>query len=317
MWHSTRGTTVNEMSSPVVQRRRLRTELRRARQDAGLTQEAVAAEMDWSLSKIIRIETGSVGVSTNDLTALLRLYQVADAEQTKELIELARGARQQSWWSKYRSSISPVYFQYIEYESAASAVREYQSLVIPGLLQTEEYATALIRQHRQNFSPKRVRTLVEIRLTRQKLLLDQAKPHQLFFILDEGVIRRLLGDKELRQPQIARLISMADMKNVTIQVLPFGAGIHRGMAESFDILQFNDGADVLYFESSREAIFSRDEAEEVSTYRELFGHLKAIALGREETRRFLQEIADDIESPQVMLVSSPLSEVISKWRRLG
>jgi hypothetical protein len=88
---------------------------------------------------------------------------------------------------------------------------------------------------------------------------------------------------------------MSTMKNVTIQVLPFSAGIHRGMAESFDILEFHDGADVLYFESSREAIFSRDEAEEVSIYRELFGHLRAIALGREETRKFLEEIADDIE----------------------
>src|SRR5215471_3545626 len=97
-------------SSPLVERRRLRDELRQARQDAGLTQEAVAEEMDWSMSKIIRIETGAVGISTNDLTALLRLYKVDGAERTDELVALARAARQQSWWSKYRSSVSPTHF---------------------------------------------------------------------------------------------------------------------------------------------------------------------------------------------------------------
>ena len=100
----------NSSTSPAVPRRRLRAELKQARQQAGLTQEAVAAEMDWSLSKIIRIETGAVGISTNDLAALLRLYQVDSAERTAELVTLARAARQQSWWSKYRGSVSPAYF---------------------------------------------------------------------------------------------------------------------------------------------------------------------------------------------------------------
>ena len=109
----------NSGTSPAVPRRRLRTELKRARQQAGLTQEAVAAEMDWSLSKIIRIETGSVGVSTNDLAALLRLYEVDSAERTEDLVALARAARRQSWWSKYRRSVSPAYFQYLEYEADA------------------------------------------------------------------------------------------------------------------------------------------------------------------------------------------------------
>jgi transcriptional regulator with XRE-family HTH domain len=110
---SHRRIAVNTSVSPVVPRRRLRTELKRARQQAGLTQEAVAAEMDWSLSKIIRIETGAVGISTNDLTALLRLYRIDSAERANQLVALARAARQQSWWSKYRGSVSPAYFQYL------------------------------------------------------------------------------------------------------------------------------------------------------------------------------------------------------------
>ena len=131
---------------PLVQRRRLRTELRRARAEADLTQDQVADAMDWSLSKIIRIETGAVGISTNDLRALLSLYKIHGPDRVHELVELARASRQPSWLSKYRGDISPQYLQYIEYEQAASVLRTYEPLLIPGLLQTEEYAAAIMRE---------------------------------------------------------------------------------------------------------------------------------------------------------------------------
>jgi hypothetical protein len=275
--------------SPAVERRRLRAELRRARQGAALTQEMVASEMDWSLSKVIRIETGSVGISTNDLRALLRLYKVADAKRTKELVALAQASRRQSWWSKYRGTIAPTFFQYIEYEETASAIWHYESLVIPGLLQTQQYATTVIRQYRANFSPRIVKARVEIRMTRQRLL-DKPDSPDLFFILDEAVISRLMGDEELRLDQIRRLISLASRQNVTIEVLPFSAGVHRGMAENFVILEFSSAtdSDVLYFESARDSIFSHDEADEISIYRELFGDLRRLSLGRERSLAYLK-----------------------------
>jgi transcriptional regulator with XRE-family HTH domain len=297
---------VNTSVSPVVPRRRLRTELKRARQQAGLTQEAVAAEMDWSLSKIIRIETGAVGISTNDLTALLRLYRIDSAERANQLVALARAARQQSWWSKYRGSVSPAYFQYLEYEADASVIRQYEALLIPGLLQTEEYATAAIRQYKGRhpgrgqqpagrITPRMVKTRVEIRMTRQQLL-QRPEPPQLFFILDEAVIRRTLGQKKLGRAQIDRLITMANRPHVTIQIVPFKVGLYVGMAENYTIFEFPglEDHDVLYFESAQEAIFSHDEAGEIIAYREMYEELKEAALSPEDSLAYLTSIVGDM-----------------------
>jgi transcriptional regulator with XRE-family HTH domain len=288
--------TATSGSSPIVQRRRLRAELRQARQDAGLTQEAVAEQMDWSLSKLIRIETGAVGISTNDLTALLHLYNIKDPQRVGELVTQAKEARKQTWWSKYRTVLSPTYFQYIEYETSASIIRSYQSLIVPGLLQTEAFATTVNRQYASNPSPRTVKTLVEVRMKRQELLLDQSKPPLLFFILDEAVIHRLIGDENLRQGQLEKLISLADRPEVTIEIVPFSAGVHPGVAENFNILEFGGSADndILYFESAREAIFSHDSTEEITIYRELFEDLRNISLGPKGTRDYLIEAMDNI-----------------------
>jgi transcriptional regulator with XRE-family HTH domain len=283
-------------ASPLVERRRLRTELRQARQEAGLTQEAVAEQMDWSLSKLIRIETGAVGISTNDLTALLRLYNVKDRKRVRALVAQAREARRQTWWSKYRAVLAPTYFQYIEFETSASIIRTYETFVVPGLLQTEEYAIAVTARNRFDPDPKTVKTLVEVRMKRQQLLLDRPNPPLLFFIVDEAVIRRLVGDKDLRQAQVEKLIRMADRPEVTIEIVPFSAGIHRGVIEDFSILEFGetDDNDVLYFEGSRMASFSRDETDEIALYRELFEEMRNLSLGPQGSRDYLIEVADTI-----------------------
>jgi transcriptional regulator with XRE-family HTH domain len=296
----------NSSTSPAVPRRRLRAELRQARQQAGLTQEAVAAEMDWSLSKIIRIETGAVGISTNDLGALLRLYQVDSAERTNELVALARAARQKSWWSKYRGSVSPAYFQYLEYEADASAIRQYEALLIPGLLQTEEYATAAISQYRGHhpgrsqesagrFSQKMIKTRVELRMTRQQLLQQPASP-RLFFILDEAVIQRTIGEERIGPAEITRLITMANRPGVTIQVVPFSVGMYVGMAENYTIFSFPNAADqdVLYFEGAQNSIFSYDESGEIAAYRQLYEEQSKAALSPEGSLEYLTNIAADI-----------------------
>ena len=133
--------------SPLVQRRRLRAELKKARQTSGLTQDQVADEMDWSLSKIIRIESGSSGISANDLKALLQLYGVTDPEQVDALLALARAALQRSWWSAYRDIAPQSLLQLIEYESAAHVIRQFETMFIPGILQIEDYARAVIQNY--------------------------------------------------------------------------------------------------------------------------------------------------------------------------
>jgi transcriptional regulator with XRE-family HTH domain len=289
------GDTVTDSGSPLVERRRLRDELRQARQDAGFTQEEVAAEMDWSMSKIIRIETGSVGISTNDLNALLRLYKVKDPRRVRELIARGKAARKQTWWSKYRVTLPSTFFQYIEYETSASIIRSYETVVIPGLLQTEEYAHSVIRKYRLNDTDKKVNTLVEVRMKRQELLLGREHPTLLFFILDEAVIRRLAGDQNLRKAQLEKLIAMANKPTVTIEIVPFSVGLHRGMSDTFSILEFPGPAeDIMFFESIRDAIFSYDATEEVTQYRELFEELRSISLGPQGTLDYLRRTADEI-----------------------
>jgi transcriptional regulator with XRE-family HTH domain len=281
--------------STVVERRRLRADLRKARQEAGLTQENVASEMDWSLSKVIRIEIGSVGISTNDLRALLRLYKVNDSDQVQRLVELARATRRQSWWSKYRASVPPLFFQYLEYEAAASVIRQYESFLVPGLLQTHQYANAVISQYKANLSPKTVRTRVEIRMTRQKLL-EQGDAPRLNFVVDEAVIQRLLGQEEVRDEQLQKLIDMAGKPSVTIEIVPFAAGLHSGVGENFTILEFRDAADedVLYFENARDALFSHDDEEEIALYSEIFEELRSISLGVKRSLAYLTKVRAEI-----------------------
>ncbi len=252
--------------------------------------------MDWSLSKVIRIETGAVGLSTNDLRALLNLYNIADEDRADELTELARASRQTSWWSRYRADISPQYLQYIEYEEAASVLRLYEPLLIPGIFQTEECATAIIRELADpDISEETVRTRVEIRLIRQELL-DQDEPPTVFCLIDEAAIRHVIGQSEIARGQLDRLIEMAERPNITIELVPFSAGFHRGMLEPFIILEFPDpeDSDVLFLETSRDVIFSHDEAGEITAYREIFEQLNEISLGPEGTLTYLRNLASQI-----------------------
>jgi transcriptional regulator with XRE-family HTH domain len=283
-----------EGSSPVVQRRRLRTELRKARQEAQLTQEQVAEAMDWSLSKVIRIENGSVGISTNDLKALLRHYKIVDVERTDELVALARAGRERSWWSGYREVAPQSLLQLIGYESASLIRRNFETLLVPGLLQTEEYARAVMREFVEG-STKHLETLVEIRMRRQELL-DRADPPLLFFILDEAVVRRLIGGKAVMRRQIRRLVEMAGRPNVTVEVVPFSAGAHPGLKGPFVIIEFPDPGDddVLHLESAQGDLISRDFPEEVSSYREAFETLRKLSLGPDGTMAYLHKLVDEM-----------------------
>lgn len=281
-------------SSPIVQRRRLRAELRNARQATSMTQEQVAAAMDWSLSKVIRIEAGSVGISTNDLKALLRHYKILDDQRIAELVALARAARERSWWQSYRDIASPRLLQFIEYEAAASIIRQFESLLVPGLLQTEEYARVVIEQQAEPSTRERVGGLVEVRMRRQDLL-DRDDPPLLFFILDEAVVRRMVGGKAIMRHQILHLVEIANRPNVTIEVIPFSAGVHPGMKGPFVAIEFPDPIDddVLYLESPRGDIIS-DDPDEILLYRETFEQLRKASLGPSDSISYLVKISDEM-----------------------
>ena len=283
----------SDSPSPVVQRRRLRTELRRARQQAGLTQDQVADEMEWSLSKVIRIEAGTVGISANDLNALLGYYKIVDEDQVASLLTLARAGRERPWQSVYRDVVSPRLLQFIEFEAAASISRNFQPLVVPGLLQTDEYARAMFRQVPGDVPDKSIDAQVEVRMRRQELL-DRDDSPLLFFILDEAATRRLIGGRDVMRRQLRRLTEMAARPHVTVEVVPFSAGVHPGLQGSFVIQEFPDPADddVLYLESPQGEVISRDDPDLILHYREVFEELRRLSLGPEGSVTFLDELAD-------------------------
>ena len=281
--------------SPAVQRRRLRTELRRARQQAGLTQEQVADAMEWSLSKVIRIEAGAVGISANDLKVLLGHYEIVDEAQVANLLALARAGRERPWQSVYGDVVSPRMLQFIEFEAAAVISRNFQPLLIPGLLQTEEYARAIFRQFSGDVPDKRIDAQVEVRLRRQELL-DRYDSPLLFFILDEAATRRLIGGRDVMRRQLRRLIEMAARPHVTVEVVPFSAGVHPGLLGSFVIQEFQDPADedVLYLESPQGEVISRDDPGQILHYREAFEELRGLSLGPEGSLTFLDKLVGDM-----------------------
>lgn len=280
---------------PQVPRRRLRVELRNAREAAAFTQDDVAKAMEWSLSKIIRIEAGSVGVSTNDLKALLRLYKINEQDRTDELLALARQSRERSWWSGYKDLLSLQYIQFIDYESAATAIRGFQPVLVPGLLQTQDYARVTIAQLAERVTPKIIEDLVEIRMKRQELLAREMSPAMLF-ILDEAVVRRVVGGKDVMRKQIAHLMELNARDNMTIELVPFSAGAHPGMQGPFVIMQLPEPAEdeILYLEGSKGAMVIRDDPEDLASYQEKFEQLRKLAMTPGDTAACLRKIVEEI-----------------------
>jgi transcriptional regulator with XRE-family HTH domain len=273
----------------VVKRRRLRAELRNARMAADLTQDQVAEAMEWSPSKIIRIEAGSVGVSANDMKALLTLYQITDPKRVDELLTLARVARERL--TTYRDA-PPRLLQFIDYEAAAAIIRGFQPLVVPGLLQTEEYARAVIQAVMPKSSKAQLEALVTVRMRRQEIL-TRPDPVELLAVVDEAVIRRQVGGEGIMRRQVKHLVAMADRKNVTIEVVRFGTGVHPGIQGPFVIFEFPDAEDddVLFLESSRGDLIIRDELDEIAAYEERFDVLRRLSSGREGSLAFLEGVA--------------------------
>jgi transcriptional regulator with XRE-family HTH domain len=271
------------MASPQdapVYRRRLRSELRRARAEAGLTQRDVAEAMDWSLSKLNRIESGSVGISTNDLKVLLQQYGIVDAAEVDRFLSLARASREQrgGWWTDYREVASQQYLTFLGYENSASVIQGFQPLLLPGLLQTEDYARAVLHVLRPA-SDKRVDELVQLRLRRQQELRKRKDRLELSFVIDEAALHRWIGGRDVMRQQLLHLKDEAARDNVTIEVVQFTAGAHPGMQGPFVLMEFSDERedDVVFVENPRGDVILREEQEAIEPYREAFADLLDLA----------------------------------------
>jgi transcriptional regulator with XRE-family HTH domain len=280
---------------PTVQRRRLRVELKRARQDANKTQRDVAEAMDWSTSKLIRIENGEVKITRNDLRALLDYYGVTDERRVNNLTDMARMAREDPW-SDFRDVHTAGFLQYLGYESSAWIIRESTTAWVPGLLQTEEYNQALQREvfgETEEVAEKRW----DARQRRQELH-ERDDPPQMFFIFDESVIRRQVGGPGVMRRQLQRIRELSTQRHVTTQTLPFSAGGHPGLNGPFIILEFRNPSDdnVLYLEQAGDRT-TRDDPDETALYLERFLELEKVALSRDKTLEMLDSAIADLDAP--------------------
>jgi len=285
------GERVVADGSPTVRRRRLGLILRGMRERAGLTGEEVGTALERSGSWVSRVETGRVGLRSRDLNDLLELYQVHDRALSDELAALAREGKQRGWWSKYADTVAGPYATYIGFEAEASELIGYETLCIPGLLQTEDYARALFGGGIPQPTPDVIERKVEVRLARQRLL-TRDRPLKLWAILDESVLHRRLGGPDVMRGQLKHLVDMSLMSTVTIQVVPFDAGPHPGMVGSFSLVRFPfpDDPDIVYIESMMGDIFA--DSEDALWYREVFDHLRAAALSPAETRQRIERSLD-------------------------
>jgi transcriptional regulator with XRE-family HTH domain len=274
-------------SSPTIRQRRLAAELERLRDAAGLSREDVAARLDWHPTKLYRIENARSGITTADMRHLLSLYEVTDERRGNALIALARHSRQKDWWTKYQDVFQG---SYVELEAEAAAIRTFEPIVVPGLLQTEGYARALIRA---SLVVRDIERRVAARMERQRVLDRDGAPH-LWAVIDEAALTRPVGGAGTMGEQLDRL--MQARESVTLQVIRAAVGAHPGMDGSFVMLDFPDPdffAPVVYLETSTDGRYL-EEPEEIARYTLMFDHLRAIALGPGESVSYMQTIKDQL-----------------------
>ncbi len=260
---------------PTVRLRRLATELLRLRKAAGLTQAQVAEKTAVNAVTLYRLETGRARPQRRTLRVLLDLYGVTEPQRS-ELVETAQGAEYPGWLRQYQSELPEVYTAYISFEAEARSAREYEPLLIPGLLQTEEYSRAVVKCGMIMARQQEVELRVQVRMQRQALLAKE-EPLRLWAVMDEAAIRRQVGGPDVMRQQLWHLVEMTEHSHVTLQVLPLESGAHPAMAAGFIALDFPNSADpeLVYVDYMGGDLLLEGDVQ-IRRYRLIFDHLQAL-----------------------------------------
>jgi transcriptional regulator with XRE-family HTH domain len=263
--------------------------LRRLREAKGMTAEDVAARLLVSQSKISRLENGRRSISQRDVRDLCQVYGVEDARMVESLMHMAKESRQQGWWHAFGDV---PYSVYIGLETEAESLRVYDSLVVPGLLQTRAYATAVIEGTEPESTQEQIERRIGVRLQRQERVNDPDSPLRFWVVVDEAALRRVVGSRAVMREQLEHLAKMSTEAHITVQVLPYDAGAHPGMTGNFAILEFADATDssVVYIEGVTSDLYL-EKAADVHGYSVMYEHLRAQALSAEASRQFILEAA--------------------------
>lgn len=271
------GRVAPKRQAPPIRLRRLAAELRRLREISGLTRDDIAERTGINAATLYRIETAKVRPQQRTLVGLLDLYGVADPQRS-EILALSRTADEQGWLRPYHADLPNEYTAYISFEAEARGVRNYESLFVPGLLQSEDYARAVIRGVLPMATPKEVDQRVQARVERQAVF-EKEHPLELWAILDEAALRREVGGPGVMADQLNRLTKAAIDPHITLQVIPYATGAHPGMPGSFVLMDFPEAVDpsVVYIDSMVGDLFLEAE-EDIRRYSQIFDHLRAQAL---------------------------------------
>jgi Domain of unknown function (DUF5753)/Helix-turn-helix domain len=276
--------------SPTARRRRLAIELRKLREDHGFTCVHVGKELDWSSSKVNRMETGQGRVQPSDVDALCRFYGTSD--ELRELLKsLAKESKTKGWWHAHGDAVPAWFSVYVGLEQAASTLRSYQGEFIPGLLQTPEYATELCRASADQTHDE-IQRLVDVRMRRQELLTD-ASPPDLWTVIHQSALMHVIGNRQVMAAQLERMLEMARLRNVTVQVLPFDAGAYP-VTGTYTILGFpeQEDPDVVYREGLTDSVYL-EEPTDVHLYTKAFDHLRALALSPQKSAALIRKTLEE------------------------
>jgi transcriptional regulator with XRE-family HTH domain len=289
--------------SPIGSRRKLGAELRKLRTNAGLTLDEVAEQMTCSTSKISRLETGKGIPKLPDVRELIRIYGVSTEAERDALLGLVREGREHGWWEPLTEGLTPERFimdspsRYPALEASAVSVRSFDIALIHGLLQTPDYTRAVMGALLSRHTPHELDQLVALRTRRQQALFEPENPLRLEVVLDEGILRRVVGSSQIMAEQLAVMSDRSALSNVTVQVLPFDAGFHRAHMGSFVLLEFpvGTGPDIIYVEGHAGESYLENRSD-VERYRSILQDVISRALSPDASRELLAGYRRDYAS---------------------
>ncbi len=272
--------------TPTIGGRQLARELRHLRERKGMTGEQAAGTVGWEQSKISRMENAKMRITTGEVMELCEAYEI-EGDDRARLIKLARGARQRDWWHEYTSLVKKGFIDYLAFEAEAKTSMGYEAQVIPGILQTENYAKAILRGAQPRL-PEEIDRGAELRLARQKRITASDDPLNVWAVIDEAVLHRVIDSPAVMKDQLEHLLYLGELATVSIQVLPYSTGIHAAIDGPFVLLAFENYPDLLYIEHLMGCVYL-EKPSETTRGRMVFDHLRSAALNTGESAGLIRE----------------------------
>lgn len=281
--------------SPTATRRALAQRLRHLRVEAGLTGEQASERVGFSDSKITKIERAQAVASREDVLKMIDAYGGVSEDERERLLAMARLGNRKEWWEQHDRQLPPKLGSYLGLEAVATSLRAYDTTLVHGLFQTPQYARAVIRSGRPDLLDDEVELLVETRMRRQEVLTRGDQPLEVWSIMDEAVLRRKIGGREVMHAQLEKLIKAAEMPNVTLLVMPDDMGAHAGLAGPLSILQFESGTRPVVYVDDQAGNLYLERGEDLRRCQSIMNHILASAPRPDQSLALIREVSEEMK----------------------